>query len=155
MQLLTFRLNGISFGIPIEDVEAILTNEAVTAVPGQLPNIRGIMNLQGEVIAVYNLARRFGYEELKVENLLVVNVSGRKIAIEVEQVNTILDVERKNVIPMPEIIMQSQKCFHDVASNNSELIVLLDVKQLVPADEWESLRKIADENSERKSIAET
>ena len=52
MQLLTFLLNGVKFGIPVNDVESIETRMNVVNIPNSLPQVHGIMNLHGEVIAV-------------------------------------------------------------------------------------------------------
>ena len=59
MQLLTFLLNGVKFGIPVNDVESIETRMNVVNIPNSLPQVHGIMNLHGEVIAVYSLAEQF------------------------------------------------------------------------------------------------
>ena len=59
MQLLTFLLNGVKFGIPVNDVESIETRMNVVNIPNSLPQVLGIMNLHGEVIAVYSLAEQF------------------------------------------------------------------------------------------------
>lgn len=61
MQLLTFLLNGVKFGIPVNDVESIETRMNVVNIPNSLPQVHGIMNLHGEVIAVYSLAEQFHY----------------------------------------------------------------------------------------------
>ena len=60
MQLLTFLLNGVKFGIPVNDVESIETRMNVVNIPNSLPQVHGIMNLHGEVIAVYSLAELSG-----------------------------------------------------------------------------------------------
>ena len=49
MQLLTFLLNGVKFGIPVNDVESIETRMNVVNIPNSLPQVHGIMNLHGEV----------------------------------------------------------------------------------------------------------
>ena len=45
MQLLTFLLNGVKFGIPVNDVESIETRMNVVIIPSSLPQVHGIMNL--------------------------------------------------------------------------------------------------------------
>ena len=45
MQLLTFLLNGVKFGIPVNDVESIETRMNVVNIPNSLPEVHGIMNL--------------------------------------------------------------------------------------------------------------
>ena len=47
MQLLTFLLNGVKFGIPVNDVESIETRMNVVNIPNSLPQVHGIMNLHG------------------------------------------------------------------------------------------------------------
>lgn len=148
MQLVTFALNGIDFGIPIKDVESIETRKNIFKVPDSPPHIRGILKLHGEIIPVYNLASRFAYGDIAVGNIVVVNVSGMKIGLEVEQVKSILEVENRNVIPMPQIMNATQHCFNDVVSNQKELIVLLDAEKLVTQAERESLSKLVEQSAE-------
>lgn len=146
MQLLTFTLNGIDFGIPVKDVEAIETQKNIIPVPTSPQNVRGIMNLHGEIIAVYSLASRFAYSDLPVGNIVVANVEGMKIGLEVEQVKSIIEVEDKSVIPMPTIMNATQNCFNDVASCQKELIVLLDTSNLLSQEERAGINKLLEDN---------
>ena len=147
MQLLTFTLNGVDFGIPVKTVEAIETQRNIIPVPNSPAHVQGIMNLHGEIIAVYSLASRFGYGNLPVGNIVVAGIGGMKVGLEVEQVKSILDVEDRNVIPMPEIMNATQNCFNDVASSQKELIVLFDVGKLLSQEEYQGISKMVDDNS--------
>lgn len=147
MQLLTFTMNGIDFGIPVAVVEGIETQRAITPVPSAPPHVRGIMNLHGEIIAVYSLASRFGYGDLPVGNIVVAGIDGMKIGLEVEQVNSILEVEDKNVVPMPEIMNVTQSCFKDVASSQKKLIELFDVSKLLSKEECQGISRMVEDHS--------
>ncbi len=142
MQLLTFMLNDIRFGIPVSDVESIETPMRVVGVPEAPAHIRGIMNLHGEVIPVYSLADRFGYGERKIQNIIVARMEGMKIGLEVERVDEILEVQDRYVTPMPTIMNASQHCFNDVVSYHKELIVMFDVSHLIPEAEREKIQKL-------------
>lgn len=146
MQLLTFTMKEVTFGIPVSNVESIETKMNVVGIPNSPPNIRGIINLHGDIVPIYNLASKFGYEEQKIENVVVAGVNGMKIGLEVGRVKEILEVDDVHIIPMPEIMNATQNCFNDVASNNKELIVLLDTEQLFPAEEQQGLKKIIEDN---------
>ena len=50
MQLLTFLLNGVKFGIPVNDVESIETRMNVVNIPNSLPQVHGIMNLTEKLL---------------------------------------------------------------------------------------------------------
>lgn len=75
----------------------------------------------------------------------MVNTAGMKLGIEVEQVNSILEVEEKNVAAMQEVICTEQNCFRDSATSNRELIMLLDADRLVPDRELETIQRIVGE----------
>ena len=65
MQLLTFMLNNVRFGIPVDDVESIETRMSVVGVPNAPAHIEGIVNLHGDIVPICNLADYFGYPGYK------------------------------------------------------------------------------------------
>ena len=147
MQLLSFSLNGVDYGIPLKDVESIEGRINCVNVPTAPKYIKGIIRLHGNIVPVLSLAARFGLQELPIENMIVANVDGMKIALEVEKVREIVDVENSRVLPMPMLMNSVQNCFNDVASCQKELIVMLDVKSLVSIEEQQQLRKLIEDSS--------
>ena len=143
MQLLTFLLNGVKFGIPVKDVESIETRMDVVDIPNSLPQVHGIMNLHGEIIAVYSLAEQFNYPEQQINNIIVASMNGFKVGLEVGSVDEIIDVPDEEVVDMPVMINATETCFDEVASYNKELIVLLEVSGLMPKEEQEAIQKFA------------
>ena len=143
MQLLTFLLNGVKFGIPVNDVESIETRMNVVNIPNSLPQVHGIMNLHGEVIAVYSLAEQFHYPEQEINNIIVASMNGTKIGLEVG----IIDVPDEKVISMPVIMKAVENCFDEVASYAKELIVLIEVSKLMPEAEQQAIQKLVEQQS--------
>lgn len=146
MQLLTFTLNGIDYGIPLKDVESIENRLNCVHVPTAPKHIKGIIRLHGNIIPVFSLASKFGLAECQVNNMIVANVDGMKVALEVEKVKEIVSVENSHVEPMPVLMGGSKNCFNDVAACQQELIVMLDVAGLVSLEEQEQLRQLIDNN---------
>ena len=147
MQLLSFSLNGVDYGIPLKDVESIEGRINCVNVPTAPKYIKGIIRLHGNIVPVLSLAARFGLQELPIENMIVANVDGMKIALEVEKVREIVNVENSRVLPMPMLMNSVQNCFNDVASCQKELIVMLDVKSLVSIEEQQQLRQLIEDSS--------
>lgn len=145
MQLLTFLLNGVKFGIPVNDVESIETRMDVVEIPNSLPQVHGIMNLHGEIIAVYSLAEQFHYPKQQINNIIVASMNEMKIGLEVSSVNEIIEVTDEQVIPMPVIMNASKTCFDDVASYEKELIILLEVANLMPKEQQEAIQKFVEQ----------
>ncbi len=142
MQLLTFTLGEVKYGIDLQAVQSIEQMMHIVSVPNTLPYIKGIMNLHGEVIPVYSLPIRFNYQDVKTENIVVVDVDGMKIGLEVCRVQEILTVSDDHIFSMPEIIKNSQECFSDVADNNKNLIVTLDVQKLLTSEEQQNIEEM-------------
>ncbi len=57
MQLLTFTLTGMDYGISLENVESIESKMNVVVVPTSPANIRGIIRLHGEILPEYEEAK--------------------------------------------------------------------------------------------------
>ena len=72
-----------------------------------------------------------------------------KLALEVEKVKEIVDVEDSRVLPMPTLMSGQQCCFNDVACQK-ELIVMLDVKSLLSQEEQAAIRKMISDNTSDK-----
>lgn len=147
MQLLTFLLNGVKFGIPVSDVESIETRMNVVNIPNSLPQVHGIMNLHGEVIAVYSLAEQFHYPEQEIHNIIVTSMNGIKIGLEVGDVDEILEIPDDKVVAMPVIMRATENCFEEVASSAKELIVMLEVSKLMPETAQEAIQKLVEQQS--------
>ena len=149
MQLLTFSLDGLNYGIPINNVESIESRVDVVSIPAAPPHVRGIIRIHGIIIPVFNLASRFGVEgDVNVENLVVASVGGMRIGLEVEHVKEIVEIEDSNVLPLPHIVSGDEGCFSDVATRQGELIAMLNVGSLVNVNERESIQKMLDENTD-------
>ena len=145
MQLLTIRLNDVKFGIPIESVQSIEERIQTVSIPRSLPYIKGIMNLHGDIVPVYSLAEKFGYPQQEISNIVVTNVNNTLIGFEVNRVEEILEVSDKDVVPMPNSIGNQENFMPEVAHHNKQLIVLLNVNEVVAAEEQQNIKAMLEE----------
>lgn len=145
MQLLTFMLGEVKYGIPVSNVQSIEPRSQAVEIPNTMPYIKGILNLHGNVIPIYSLSSKFNYPEQNIQNIVVTDVDDMQIGFEVCKVEEILDVEENHIIPMPEVISSSQKYISDVADYNKNLIVLLDVSRLISEEERQNIQQMLEE----------
>src|SRR5665647_597584 len=68
MQMLTFSLDNVLYGVNVSQVREVKNFEGVTPVPYAPVYVRGVTNLRGEVIPVIDLRKRFGMICEKNEN---------------------------------------------------------------------------------------
>lgn len=144
MQLLTFALGGIKFGVRIEFVKSIDVAMKVTQIPHSFSYIKGITNFHNTVIPIYSLARKMNYPESTMQNVIIAEVDGIQMGFEVEEVREIMDVPGEQVIPMPNLISHDQIYLTDVAHKKEELVVLLDLKKIIE-QESENIKKILED----------
>lgn len=60
LEIVTFQLGGESYAIEARFVYEIMTELQITAVPGTPACLAGVINLRGEVLAVFDLKPLFG-----------------------------------------------------------------------------------------------
>ena len=86
--LMVFIMNAAKFGIPLEQVEYIAEEIGHIETATATEHIRGTTILRDEVIMVYNLASRFGYDiSNESKAVIVISKNGRKLVIEVEKID--------------------------------------------------------------------
>jgi len=66
-QIVIFTLDEQRYGIPLGAVERVVRIVEITPLPGSHGFIHGVINVQGEILPVLNLRRRFGLPERPVE----------------------------------------------------------------------------------------
>ena len=119
MQLLTFTLTGMDYGISLENVESIESKMNVVVVPTSPANIRGIIRLHGEILPVFSLASRFGLGNIAVDTRELIEASLKEIEEgnqAVERVSTSLE----EVIDGIKQIAETSKRLSDNSKDQAE-----------------------------------
>ena len=62
-EYLAFLLNGEQYALPIDEIREIVKVPVLTEVPGSMQSMLGILNLKGEILAVYDVKPRLGLSE--------------------------------------------------------------------------------------------
>lgn len=138
-QPIVFRLGKEIYGINIAYVNAIEHGQEIVRVPNSSGNIKGIINLRGEVIPVVDLKAKFntkGLESQDDSELIIVNLENRKIAIEVDGVEKIQNLDEKDIVDMPVIAKGTGvEYFSKVAKVDGKLIIMIEPENLLSETE--------------------
>lgn len=154
-----FRLGSQNFGVDINLVQSIEREINVVRVPNSMNYICGIVNLRGEVIPAFSLRKKFGTDDavgsIGEDSTVIVNIPGSiKLALEVDEVLEIGDIDADSIVPMPALAKTEETGYLDrVANVNGELVILLDVEKLLSNVETENVRKFAEELSKNSGGA--
>jgi purine-binding chemotaxis protein CheW len=137
-QYLTFTLGGEEYGVEILRVQEIKGYSTVTSIPNAPAYVKGVMNLRGTVVPVFDMRLKFGmdvraYDRFTV--IVVVNVGARVVGLIVDSVSDVLDIAGTDVQPTPDLgATVDTSLIQGIARNNDRLITLLDIDRVVEMD---------------------
>ena len=146
-QPVVFKLDTELYGIDIAKVNAIEHGQEIVRVPNSSGNIKGIINLRGEVIPVVNMRTKFKISAATAEDpeLIIVNTENRKIALEVDDVEEIHNIDADNIVDMPTIAKgEGVKYFDKVAKVDGKLIIMIKPEELLSSEETSIVASIVD-----------
>jgi purine-binding chemotaxis protein CheW len=137
MQMLTFSLDNVLYGVNVSQVREVKNFEGVTPVPYAPIYVRGVTNLRGEVIPVIDLRKRFGMAAGKNENtnIMIIVQDKHPVGIMVDAVMEVLTLPKKDIETNVEsLIVDRSEAVLGVAKHDKDLIILLDLLKVTAKD---------------------
>lgn len=138
-QLLTFTVDNEEFGVDIMTVREIKGWTETTRLPNAPDFMRGVMNLRGLIIPIYDLRVRFrrGRTEATPSHVVIIlAVKERNIGILVDTVSDILDISPDEVKPSPGGRTDISGDFiGGLISLEGRMVILLRVEHLFDAQQ--------------------
>jgi len=147
-QVVSFRLGDEEYGVDIMKVQEIILPGQVTKMPGVPEFIRGLINLRGRVIPVVDLKRRLGLgqtESTEETRIIVASMGGKTVGLVVDAVNEVLRINPEQVEPPPKSVAGiSQEYLVGIAKLGDRIVILLDVEQVLSAEEKKQVSDAAE-----------
>lgn len=106
-----FKVGNEYYGVDINLVRGIEKMIQVVSIPNSNPNIKGIINLRGDVIPVYSLREKFNLEpmnESEDNQFIIVKVEDMLLALEVDKVDEIQNIS-EDMILMSRLSLNQKK----------------------------------------------
>ena len=140
---LTFTLGAEEYGLQILKVREIIGYMDITAVPRAPHDVRGVINLRGQVVPIVDMRARFGMEAAEVTDqtcIIVVEVKAGKqrfhTGIIVDHVCEVLDVDGKDIEPTPQFDSSVDTSFIlGMGKIGSAVKILLDIDKVLHTQE--------------------
>jgi len=138
LQFLTFTVMGEEYGVDIMTVREIKGWTESTRLPNSPDYMRGVMNLRGIIIPIFDLRIRFhqvSAESSSKNVIIIMAVGSRNIGILVDTVSDILTANEADIRPAPEVESQTNSNFiNGLISLEDRMVVLLSVDKLFGAE---------------------
>ncbi|MEM2099243.1 MAG: chemotaxis protein CheW [Candidatus Bathyarchaeia archaeon] len=143
VQLLTFSLDNVSYGVDVHQVREVKNFEGVTPVPYAPPYVKGVTNLRGEVIPVIDLRKRFGVNDKKANEdtgIMIIVQDKHPVGIMVDSVMEVLTISKRNIDSDAHgLITGGSDAVVGIAKHDKDLIILLDLMKIVTKKEIDNI----------------
>ncbi|HEC16546.1 MAG TPA: chemotaxis protein CheW [Sedimenticola sp.] len=142
-QYLTFSLADEEYGVDILRVQEIRGWETVTRVPNAPSYVKGVLNLRGSIVPIFDLRERFNlarqaYTKDTVVVVLRVTAAGgmRIMGVVVDAVSDVLNASDDGITSTPDFGGSvATEFISGLVSAGGKMIMLLDVDRLLSQDE--------------------
>lgn len=137
-QYVAFLVDGRSYGIEITMIREIRGWSTPTILPNAPHAMRGLLNLRGIVVPVFDLRCQFSGVSTEVgasHVVIIVTLVDRLIGILVDAVSDILILEPSEIKPVPKTGNGADQDFLDgLVSKDGRMIALLQLEGLFDID---------------------
>jgi len=141
VQLVVFSLDKQRFALPLVMVRRVVRAAEVTAVPNAPDVVSGVVDVQGEVIAVFNVRSRLGMPQRAIglaDLFLIVRTRDRTVALVIDQAEGL--VETGGVEGAPSRLDAPWfNQFQGVAQLDDGLVLIQDLEKFLSPSEAHAL----------------
>lgn len=136
-RLVTFTLDGHLYGVDVASVQEVLRGQPQTRIPLAPESVSGLINLRGQVLSAVELRARLGLPDRAVDTeamLVVVRVAGETIALLVDTIGAVIDVDEEQFeLPPDTLTGPSREFLHGAYKLEGQLLLALDIERAVAA----------------------
>lgn len=133
-QFISFTIGDEEYGVDIMAIREIKGWTASTELPNTPEYMRGVINLRGAIVPIFDLRSRFsgGLTQASARHvIIVVSVHDRVIGILVDAVADIITVSAADIQPVPELDHHDHSGFlTGLVTVDGRMVALLDLHQL-------------------------
>ncbi|MFC3675472.1 chemotaxis protein CheW [Ferrovibrio xuzhouensis] len=141
-EYLTFAIAGQDYGAAILAVREIRGWTAETPLPNAPAGVRGIINLRGQVVPIFDLRVRLGAAATPptaTHVVIVVEAAAGQFGLLVDSVSDILTLDDAELQPVPPAATDGNGLLLALAARAERMVSLLDLDRLVSGAETQLL----------------
>lgn len=147
-QLIVFSIDEQRYALPLSTVERVVRAVEVTTLPKAPDIVLGVVNVQGRIIPVVNIRRRFGLQEQEInlnDQLVIAYTPKRSIAFVADNVSGVIGIQEKEVVAAEEIL-PGMEYVKGIVKQDDGMIHILDIDSILTFGEVKSLDDCLEED---------
>lgn len=132
-QYCTFQVGTNLFGIPVTEVQEVIAPQQRTNVPLAAEQLRGLINLRGQIVTLIGLRQLFGFDSKKDEESMNVVVKSNEslFALVIDEIQDVVDVETETFEKTPATLDGRLKPFvKGIHKLPGQLLIVLNLDKI-------------------------
>jgi chemotaxis signal transduction protein/HPt (histidine-containing phosphotransfer) domain-containing protein len=132
-EYLTFWVGEEEYGIGISQVHEIVTLHDITPLPGAEEYTKGVINLRGDILPVYDFRIRLQFDEREYDDktiILIVMINEKKVGVVVDRVSEVIQLKREEVTDAPQMQDIPSQFVIGIGQKEEKFIILLKLKEI-------------------------
>jgi purine-binding chemotaxis protein CheW len=136
-RMVTFTLDGRLYGVDVKAVQEVLRGQPQTRIPLAPQSVSGLINLRGQVLSAIELRARLDLPDREADRepmLVVINVDGEPIALLVDTIGAVIDVDDAQFeLPPDTLAGPARELIRGAYKLEDRLLLALDVDRAIAA----------------------
>jgi len=134
LQLIAFSIGEQIYGVEITTVREIRAWNGATPLPNTREFVRGVINLRGTIVPIYDLRARFGAGQTsptKTHVVVVMSVGEKWVGVLVDAVRDILTVPKNEIHSVPEGNANDTELLGGIVTHENRMVGLINLESVV------------------------
>jgi len=144
-EFLTFHVGDEGFCLGILNVQEIRGYDEITTIANTPDYIKGVINLRGKIVPIYDLRIKFKFQKVEYDALTVViilNLNGQDLGIVVDAVSDVIALKNEQISNLPNLVSTVDTAFiKGIAIVDTEMLIMLDIHKLISKSDLELATK--------------
>ena len=129
-QYCTFTVGDLFFGVGVSKVQEVVRFQAMTRVPKAARDVRGLINLRGQIVTAIDLRSRLGMPSCTGErppmNVLLRTIDG-PVSLLVDQIDDVLEVDEYTLEKPPDnLVGATRELIRSASKQKGRILLILD-----------------------------
>jgi purine-binding chemotaxis protein CheW len=136
-ELVVFRLDELRYALPLVTVERVIRAVAVTPLPQAPPVVLGVIDVEGRVLPVFNLRRRFRLPEREIgpaDQFVIAHTAQKAVVLSIDEAEGVIERPTASIVHA-ESIMPELDHIKGVVQIEDGLVLIQDLERFLSADE--------------------
>lgn len=150
VQIVVFKLGNEDYGLQIDQIKEVVITPTITRMPQTPSYVKGVANIRGNVIAIFDLEDRFNLERTNNQQgsryTLVVESDEVKMGLLVNDVPNTISVNAADLDESVGIINDAStesNYIKGIVKAGTRLIILIDIFKVIDLEMTSTLKRVA------------